>query len=46
MRKFVLTAIAAASVVAATSAAHAGYWWNGIYYPICYWNAWGVYVCY
>jgi hypothetical protein len=46
MRKFIMTALVASSLLAVASAANAGYWWNGIYYPTCFWNAWGDYVCY
>jgi hypothetical protein len=35
MRKLIVAAIAAASLLAAASAANAGYWINGIYY--CTW---------
>jgi hypothetical protein len=46
MRKFIVAAVAATSFLAAASAANAGYWWNGLYYPTCFWNAFGQYFCY
>jgi hypothetical protein len=44
MRKFIIGALAATSLVAVASAAQAGYWWNGFYYPSCYYTVWGT-VC-
>jgi hypothetical protein len=46
MRKFIITVLATTSLLAMASAANAGYWWNGTYYPSCFYNAWGVYVCF
>ena len=46
MRKLIVTVLVATSLLGAASVANAGYWINGIYYPVCYWNAWGNYVCY
>jgi len=46
MRKAIIATLAATSLLAAVSAAHAGYWWGGVYYPTCIWNAWGNYICY
>jgi hypothetical protein len=45
MRKILFSALAAASILTTATAANAGYWWNGIYYPTCYWTAWGQYYC-
>jgi hypothetical protein len=45
MRKCIVAAVAAASFLAAASAANAGYWWNGIYYCTWFYNAYGVPVC-
>jgi hypothetical protein len=44
MRKFIVAAVAAASLLAVASAANAGYWLGGIYYPTCFYNVYG-YVC-
>jgi hypothetical protein len=50
MRRLFIVAVAAASILAAVSAANAGYWFNGVYLPSCYWlpveKGPPVYVCY
>jgi len=46
MRKLIISTIAIASLLAVSSVANAGYWWNGVYYPWCFWNWLGQYVCY
>jgi hypothetical protein len=46
MRTFLISTLALASVLAVSSAANAGYWLYGVYYPVCYWNWFGQYVCF
>jgi hypothetical protein len=44
MRKFIVAALAAASLLAAASAANAGYFrWDGVYIPTCVYNLYGYY---
>ena len=46
MRNIIISTVAIASLLALSSAANAGYWLNGIYYPTCFWNSYGQYVCF
>jgi hypothetical protein len=46
MRKLIISTIALTSLLAVSSVANAGYWLNGVYYPWCFWNWLGQYVCY
>jgi hypothetical protein len=41
MRKLIVAAVAATSFLFAASAANAGYWWNGFYYPTCVYTIYG-----
>jgi len=41
MRKLIVAAVAATSFLLAASAANAGYWWNGFYYPTCVYTIYG-----
>jgi hypothetical protein len=44
MRKYLIPALASAALLAAASAAQAGYWIGPVYYCTWYYN-WGVWGC-
>jgi hypothetical protein len=46
MRKIIISTIAIASLLAVSSVANAGYWWNGVYYPTCFVNWLGQVICF
>jgi hypothetical protein len=41
MRNFIIAALAATSLLAAASAANAGYWFGGVYFPTCVYTIYG-----
>jgi hypothetical protein len=46
MRKLIISAVATASILTVATAANAGYWFAGVYYPYCFVNWYGYWVCY